>query len=141
MIATTATVTQVGLWRDWRSWPANVSALWRRSLRFRTLTITLLLTASAVFVTCGTMALVIANDLFFLDSRGEGGGGYGGEQEGRGGLGQPTGRGGGLPLRLCVERCLERLPQIGGRGLSRACSRCLQPGRDGCALPELLQRV
>lgn len=64
MIATTATVTQVGLWRDWRSWPANVSALWRRSLRFRTLTITLLLTASAVFVTCGTMALVIANDLF-----------------------------------------------------------------------------
>ncbi|HWV50547.1 MAG TPA: sensor histidine kinase, partial [Microbacterium sp.] len=64
MIATTATVTQVGLWRDWRSWPSNMSALWRRSLRFRTITITLLLTASAVFVTCATMALVIANDLF-----------------------------------------------------------------------------
>ncbi|WP_243224882.1 MtrAB system histidine kinase MtrB [Microbacterium sp. CIAB417] len=64
MIATSATATPVGLWRDWRSWPANVSALWRRSLRFRTIAITLLLTATAVFVTCATMALVIANDLF-----------------------------------------------------------------------------
>lgn len=40
---------------------------------------------------------VIANDLFFLDSRGEGGGGYGGDQE-AGGLSQPSGRGGDLPV-------------------------------------------
>jgi single-strand DNA-binding protein len=40
---------------------------------------------------------VIANDLFFLDSRGEGGGGHGGDQEG-GGLSQPSGRGGDLPV-------------------------------------------
>ena len=40
---------------------------------------------------------VIANDLFFLDSRGEGGGGYGGDQE-SGGLSQPSGRGGDLPV-------------------------------------------
>lgn len=38
--------------------------LWRRSLRFRTLSITLLATSLAIFITCVTMALVIQNDLF-----------------------------------------------------------------------------
>ena len=64
MIATSATGTLVAPWRDWRSWPSNLASLWRQSLRFRTLTVTLLLTAVAVFVTCTIMALVIQNDLF-----------------------------------------------------------------------------
>lgn len=64
MAATTATTTAVAVLRDWRGWPSVLAALWRRSLRFRTLTITLLLTSTAIFVTCVTMALVIQNDLF-----------------------------------------------------------------------------
>ena len=64
MAATTATTTAVAVLRDWRGWPTVLSALWRRSLRFRTLTITLLATSLAIFITCVTMALVIQNDLF-----------------------------------------------------------------------------
>ena len=63
MAATTAT-TAVAVLRDWRGWPTVLSALWRRSLRFRTLTITLIATSLAIFITCVTMALVIQNDLF-----------------------------------------------------------------------------
>jgi two-component system sensor histidine kinase MtrB len=59
--ATTAAVAALG---DWRGWPTVLAQLWRRSLRFRTLSVTLLLTALAIFVTCVTMALVIQNDLF-----------------------------------------------------------------------------
>lgn len=64
MAATDATTTALAFLRDWRSWPAVFGALWRRSLRFRTLTVTILLTSLAIFVTCVTMALVIQNDLF-----------------------------------------------------------------------------
>lgn len=64
MAATTATTTAVAVLRDWRGWPTVLGALWRRSLRFRTLTITLLATSLAIFITCVTMALVIQNDLF-----------------------------------------------------------------------------
>lgn len=64
MAATTATTTAVAVIRDWRSWPTVLGALWRSSLRFRTLTITLLLTSTAILITCVTMALVIQNDLF-----------------------------------------------------------------------------
>lgn len=64
MAATTATTTAVAVLRDWRGWPTVFGALWRRSLRFRTLTITLLLTSTAILITCVTMALVIQNDLF-----------------------------------------------------------------------------
>ncbi|GAB3600934.1 MtrAB system histidine kinase MtrB [Microbacterium tumbae] len=64
MIATNATGTTVAFWRDWRSWPQNMAVLWRRSLRFRTIAITLALTSVAVFITCAIMALVIQNDLF-----------------------------------------------------------------------------
>nr|WP_201469384.1 MtrAB system histidine kinase MtrB [Microbacterium hydrocarbonoxydans] len=64
MAATTATTTAVAVLRDWRGWPTVLGALWRRSLRFRTLSITLLLTATAILITCVTMALVIQNDLF-----------------------------------------------------------------------------
>ncbi|MBT2485427.1 MULTISPECIES: MtrAB system histidine kinase MtrB [unclassified Microbacterium] len=64
MAATTATTTAVAVLRDWRGWPTVLGALWRRSLRFRTLTITLIATSLAIFITCVTMALVIQNDLF-----------------------------------------------------------------------------
>lgn len=64
MAATTATTTAVAVLRDWRGWPTVLGALWRRSLRFRTLTITLLLTSTAILITCVTMALVIQTDLF-----------------------------------------------------------------------------
>ncbi|WP_309103276.1 MtrAB system histidine kinase MtrB [Microbacterium sp.] len=65
MVAATGTTTvTVAVLRDWRGWPSRLVALWRRSLRFRTLTVTLVLTALAIFITCVTMALVIQNDLF-----------------------------------------------------------------------------
>lgn len=51
-------------WRDWRAWPDSLANLWRRSLRFRTILITLALTALAILVACIWMALAIQNDLF-----------------------------------------------------------------------------
>ncbi len=62
--ATAATPTPLTGWRDWRTWPGNLTALWRRSLRFRTVLITLALTALAILVACIWMALAIQNDLF-----------------------------------------------------------------------------
>jgi two-component system sensor histidine kinase MtrB len=50
--------------QGWRSWPGQVAALWRRSLRFRTILVTLALTALTVLVACVWMALAIQNDLF-----------------------------------------------------------------------------
>ncbi|KJL41761.1 two-component system sensor histidine kinase MtrB [Microbacterium terrae] len=69
MTTATARVAASGSagWRDWRSWPETLSSLWRRSLRFRTLLVTLALTALAVTVACVVMALLIRDDLF--DSR------------------------------------------------------------------------
>lgn len=64
MTGATSTPTAVAAWRDWRGWPETVRTLWRRSLRFRTITITLLLTSFAIFVTSVIMALVIQNNLF-----------------------------------------------------------------------------
>ncbi|MCK2028955.1 MtrAB system histidine kinase MtrB [Microbacterium galbinum] len=64
MAATTATTTAVAVLRDWRGWPTVLGSLWRRSLRFRTLAVTLLATSLAILITCVTMALVIQNDLF-----------------------------------------------------------------------------
>jgi two-component system sensor histidine kinase MtrB len=64
MAATPTTTTAIAVLRDWRGWPTALAALWRRSLRFRTLAVTLLATSLAIFVTCITMALVIQNDLF-----------------------------------------------------------------------------
>ncbi|TQJ32697.1 MtrAB system histidine kinase MtrB [Microbacterium sp. SLBN-146] len=51
-------------WRDWRAWPDNLAGLWRRSLRFRTILVTLALTALAVVIACLWMAISIQNDLF-----------------------------------------------------------------------------
>jgi len=53
-----------GGWRGWRSWPDDLARLWRRSLRFRIVLVTLGLTAVAVLIACVWMALVIQNDLF-----------------------------------------------------------------------------
>ncbi|GAA1841785.1 MtrAB system histidine kinase MtrB [Microbacterium koreense] len=65
--AETATVTTrvpVAGWRDARSWPEGVASLWRHSLRFRTILVTLGLTALAVAAACLWMAASIQNDLF-----------------------------------------------------------------------------
>lgn len=62
-----ATSAPLDSWREWRSWPRRIAGLWRRSLRFRTLAVTLGLTSLAVTVACVWMALAIQNDLF--DSR------------------------------------------------------------------------
>ena len=64
MPTTTVIATPSPLWKDWRHWPANFSALWRRSLRFRTLLTTLALTSFAILVTCVAMALAIQNSLW-----------------------------------------------------------------------------
>lgn len=64
MAATSANPTNVALWRDWRGWPETIATLWRRSLRFRIISITLLLTSFSIFVTSLIMALVIQNNLF-----------------------------------------------------------------------------
>jgi two-component system sensor histidine kinase MtrB len=61
---TATTRTPLTGWRHWRAWPGNIAALWRRSLRFRTLLVTFGLTALAVIVACVWMALAIQNDLF-----------------------------------------------------------------------------
>ena len=50
--------------REWREWPDDLARLWRRSLRFRIVVITLGLTALAVLVACVWMALQVQNDLF-----------------------------------------------------------------------------
>uniref|UniRef100_UPI0013E2A235 MtrAB system histidine kinase MtrB n=1 Tax=Microbacterium sp. CPCC 204701 TaxID=2493084 RepID=UPI0013E2A235 len=60
----TATRTPLKGWGLWRAWPGNIATLWRRSLRFRTILVTLGLTAFAVLVACVWMALAIQNDLF-----------------------------------------------------------------------------
>ena len=62
--AVTSTPTVVPWWRLWRSWPGSIAALWRRSLRFRTILVTIGLTAFAVVIACVWMALAIQNDLF-----------------------------------------------------------------------------
>lgn len=64
---TTGTRTIVTDWRDWRAWPDRVTHAWRRSLRFRTVALTLGLTALTILVALVWMALAIQNDLF--DSR------------------------------------------------------------------------
>lgn len=50
--------------RSWRTWPHRIGTLWQRSLRFRTVVVTLILTAVAILVAFVWMALAIQNDLF-----------------------------------------------------------------------------
>jgi two-component system, OmpR family, sensor histidine kinase MtrB len=64
---TTAASATVSDWREWRDWPESVAGLWRRSLRFRTIVLTLALTMLAILVAGIVMSLIIQRDLF--DSR------------------------------------------------------------------------
>ncbi|WP_066041853.1 MtrAB system histidine kinase MtrB [Herbiconiux solani] len=50
--------------RGWRNWPRQIARLWRRSLQFRTIVITVTLSAIAVVVTGTYMSISIGNDLF-----------------------------------------------------------------------------
>ncbi|WP_159501073.1 MtrAB system histidine kinase MtrB [Microbacterium sp. 18062] len=50
--------------RAWRTWPETLAGLWSRSLRFRTLVLTIALSTLAILVACVWMALAIQNDLF-----------------------------------------------------------------------------
>ena len=54
----------VPLWRSPRAWPTTLTRAWRSSLRFRTLMVTVGLSALAITVACVWMALVIQQDLF-----------------------------------------------------------------------------
>jgi two-component system sensor histidine kinase MtrB len=65
--AAVAVAGRAATWRDWAWWRARAEAvgtLWRRSLRFRTVAITLALTALTIIIACVWMALAIQNDLF-----------------------------------------------------------------------------
>ncbi|WP_434810398.1 MtrAB system histidine kinase MtrB [Microbacterium sp. bgisy189] len=64
---TTGTHTVVTDWRDWRRLPDTIVHAWQRSLRLRTLVLTLGLTAVTILIAVVWMALAIQNDLF--DSR------------------------------------------------------------------------
>jgi two-component system sensor histidine kinase MtrB len=50
--------------RNWRAWPRQVARAWRRSLQFRTIVITVALSAVAVVATGTYMSISIGNDLF-----------------------------------------------------------------------------
>lgn len=50
--------------RDWRSWPSRVIIGWRRSLQFRTIVITVSLSAVALVATGVFVSSSISNDLF-----------------------------------------------------------------------------
>jgi two-component system sensor histidine kinase MtrB len=50
--------------RGWRGWPRRVVGVWRRSLQFRTIVITVVLSTLAMAVTGTYMSISIGNDLF-----------------------------------------------------------------------------
>ncbi len=50
--------------RNWRRWPLEVARAWRRSLQFRTIVVTVLLSTVAVVATGTYMSISIGNDLF-----------------------------------------------------------------------------
>ncbi|TFB61347.1 HAMP domain-containing histidine kinase [Cryobacterium sp. TMT1-62] len=51
-------------WRDWRDWPARIGGLWRSSLQFRTVTITVALSGVAIMVVGVYISASVGNDLF-----------------------------------------------------------------------------
>ncbi|TFD32344.1 HAMP domain-containing histidine kinase [Cryobacterium sp. TMT1-19] len=51
-------------WRDWRDWPARIGGLWRSSLQFRTVTITVALSGMAIMVVGVYISASVGNDLF-----------------------------------------------------------------------------
>ncbi len=66
MTGTVRSVPARRVWRrsDWRAAAERLRTLWHRSLRFRTIVVTVALTALTILVTCVAMALVIQNELF-----------------------------------------------------------------------------
>ena len=52
------------VWRDWRSWPPTIAGLWRSSLQFRTVTITVALSGVAIMVVGVYISASVGNDLF-----------------------------------------------------------------------------
>ncbi|MFC6354835.1 MtrAB system histidine kinase MtrB [Luethyella okanaganae] len=61
-------ITRVGRpwldWRSWRSWPQQLLRLWRESLQFRTVAITLGLSGIAILLTGVYLSLSVSNNLF-----------------------------------------------------------------------------
>ncbi|WP_241979198.1 MtrAB system histidine kinase MtrB [Cryobacterium sinapicolor] len=53
-----------GIWRDWRSWSTRIAGLWRSSLQFRTVTITVALSGMAIMVVGVYISASVGNDLF-----------------------------------------------------------------------------
>ena len=51
-------------WRDWRGWPTRIARLWRSSLQFRTVTITVALSGVAIMVVGVYISVSVGNDLF-----------------------------------------------------------------------------
>ena len=51
-------------WRDWQDWPARIGGLWRSSLQFRTVTITVALSGMAIMVVGVYISASVGNDLF-----------------------------------------------------------------------------
>ncbi|MCX7521086.1 MtrAB system histidine kinase MtrB [Microbacterium sp. STN6] len=51
-------------WRSWRSWPGRLAVSWRRSLQFRTVAITLLLTGLAILITGIYVSFSVGSDLY-----------------------------------------------------------------------------
>ncbi|MCY7287656.1 MAG: HAMP domain-containing histidine kinase [Cryobacterium sp.] len=52
------------IWRDWPDWPARITGLWRSSLQFRTVTITVALSGIAIMVVGVYISASVGNDLF-----------------------------------------------------------------------------
>lgn len=51
---------------DWRAWLARLATLWRSSLQVRTVAITVILSAVAVFIIGGYMSFTVGANLFDL---------------------------------------------------------------------------
>lgn len=54
----------LGFLRSWRSWPRMFLRSFRRSLQFRSVTVTLVLSAAAVLITSGYMTIAIGSSLY-----------------------------------------------------------------------------
>ena len=51
-------------WRRWREWPGRLTHLWRTSLQFRTVLITVALTGAAVLVAGFLVSFIVGNGLY-----------------------------------------------------------------------------
>jgi two-component system sensor histidine kinase MtrB len=51
-------------WRRWREWPGRFAHVWRTSLQFRTVLLTVALTGAAVLVAGFLVSFIVGNDLY-----------------------------------------------------------------------------